>query len=174
MAHPHGLVQHAMTVNTVTLAGLSGRTAIDLNTVMTSITQTFLMKRIRYFLQMIGKTQTDDGPILIGLAKGNASNAEIAQALLEANSNGQDDVTQTLQQDDVWSVYQNTVIAMVTRTDGTHGQAPQGWIKFPGRGIPAGEANGFRLFVFNAGENALTTGTSINGIVHIQGVWLND
>ncbi len=178
MGHPHGnLVQQAMLVDTVALGTLGARTAIALNTAFNALTATFLMMRVRYLLKLSGSTLGDDGPILIGIAKGNASIAEIGSAMIENNTSGPEDVTQSLTEDTSFSVYQNTVVSMIgesTVEDG-HPATKSGWIRFGGkRGIPASEGSGWQLFAFNSGSSALTTGAVVNGLAHTQGVWLRD
>jgi len=166
-----------MTVDTVALGTLAARTAIALNTVFNAITATFLMKRIRYLLKIAGSTLGDDGPILVGVAKGNATIAKIGSAMIENNTAGPDDVTQSLTEDTSFVVYQNTVTSLIgesTVEDG-HPATKSGWVSFGGkRGIPAQEGSGWQLFAFNSGSSALTTGAVINGLSHIQGVWLRD
>ncbi len=178
MTHPHrGLVQQAMLVDSVALSTLAARTAIALNTTFNAITATFLMKRVRYLLKIAGSTLGDDGPILVGVAKGDASIAEIGSAMIENNTAGPDDVTQSLTEDTSFTVYQNSVVSMIgesTVEDG-HPATKSRWISVGGRnGIPAREGSGWQLFAFNAGSSALTSGAVVNGLSHIQGVWLRD
>ncbi len=175
MAHPHSdLVNQSLVVDAQALSTLAGRTAIILNTnVSTTIQNAFLMKRIRYLLQMVGRTTDDDGPLVVGLAKGDATIAEIATAMIEHNTIGPSDTTETLTEDNAWVVYQNTVVPFLYRGGNSTGQIPPGWMDIEGRkGIPALEDQGFQLFVYNAGSGALSTGVSINGICQVQGVWL--
>ncbi len=163
-----------MIVDTVALGTLASRTAIFLNTVQNGITAAFLMLRIRYFLQMIGKTVLDDGPIIVGIARGDATLTEIANAILEANAAGPNDTTQTLQEDEAWVVFQNTLTPLIMSGNGTFGQPMSEWIKFAPRGLVAREDSGWNMFAFNTGSGTLETGASINGIAQIQGVWLRD
>ncbi len=176
MPHGHRLVQNELDVNTVAMLTLGARVAIALNTQFNNPTTSFLMKRVRYFLQMAGRSTADDGPILIGCANGNANVTEIGEAMNERNVNGPEDITNVLDQDKTWVVYQNTVVPMIVRGDQTYGQvATSRWIDFGGKnGIPALEASGMQVFAYNSGSGALTTGMNINGIVQIQGVWLRD
>ncbi len=163
-----------MTVDNVALGTLAGRTAAVLNASLTSLTATFLMKRIRYFLYMFGKTAGDDGPLLVFINRGDASTPEIASAILESNTSGPQDTTQTLTEDTAWVVYQNTLRAIVPYSN-SEGLLATGWLKLGGRnGIPAVEGAGFALHIFNASDAALATGVVITGIVQVQGVWLRD
>ncbi len=164
-----------MLVDALALGTLAGRTAIILRT-FAAITATFLMQRFRYFLQYVSREADDDGPILVGIARGDASLAEIAAAMIEANTAGPGDTSQTLTQDETWVVYQNTVRAfLMSGGDATERFVGDEWQKFGGKnGIPALEGTGFQLFAFNAGSGSLTTGSSISGVVHVQGRWLRD
>ncbi len=172
--HP-SIVQQTLLVDVLALDTLAGRTAILLRS-FSAITATFLMHRLRYFLQYVARTADDDGPLLVGIAKGDASLAEIAAAMIEANTIGPGDTSQVLTQDETWVVYQNTVKAF-NMSGGVAAERFVGddWIKFGGKnGIPALEGTGFQLFAFNAGSGALSTGSSVNGLVHVQGRWLRD
>ncbi len=174
MAHPHGLVNQTFKVDAVALGTLASRIAIAINAEMTAPESTFLMKRVRYFLQLVGRTLADDGPVLVVCNHGNASLAEVAAAIMEQNAIGPSDASQMLGADNAWMVYQNTIVPFVTRGDGTEAHTDGKWIKFGANGIPATENGGLAFHAFNAGSGALSTGSSINGIIQIQGVWLND
>ncbi len=175
MAHPHGLVNQSLVVDTVALGTLAGRSAIVINSQFNNPTQSFLAKRCRYFLQAAGRTVGDDGPIIIGFAHGDASVSEIEAAMIERNVNGQDDVTSVLDQDTAWTVYQSTLKQMNIKGAGLEAQTPDHWLKFPGKhGVPALEGSGIQIFAYNAGSATLSTGMTINGLVMVQGVWLRD
>ncbi len=171
----HGLVQQALFVDTVALATLQPRAALIINTQFSTPLQTFLAKRLRYFLQLEGRTDADDGPLLVGACHGDASVSEIASSMAERNVNGEEDITSMLDQDLAWVVYQNTVQDFRHEASNTRAQLKSHWIKFPGKnGTPLIEGSGMTLFVYNAGSAALSTGSSINGQVMVQGVWMND
>ncbi len=175
MTHGHGLIQHALPVNAVALSTLGARTALVLNSVMAGITAPFLMLRYRYILQLVGRTLTDDGPVVVVLNRGDATAAELGTAIQEQNTAGPEDTTQMLTQDNAWIIYNNTVHAFVMHGDGTEGIMDTGWQSFNGRkGIPASEDVGFSAHAINFGSGALATGSSINGLIHVQGVWLRD
>ncbi len=172
--HTH-LVQNQLEFDNVPLLTLAARAAIILTTQFNNPTSTFLMKRIRYLAQFSNRSSNDDGPILIGCANGDANVSEIAEAMNERNVNGPEDITNVLDQDKAWVVYQDTVRPFVVRGDQAYGQVAPHWTKFPGKnGTPALETSGMVVFAYNAGVGALTTGMLINGIAHIQGVWLRD
>lgn len=176
MGHGHGLVNQSLNSDKVALGTLAARTAVILTTQFANPTSSsFLMKRVRYFLSLVGRTAADDGPILIGCANGDATVSEISAAMVERNTNGPDDITSMLDQDTAWVVYQNTVVPLVIRAALTEGETSGQWINFGGRnGIPAIEGSGMVVFAFNAGSNVLTTGSTVNGIIMLQGVWLRD
>ncbi len=175
MPRQTALVQQTDTINAEALATLGGRSALQLSNNFAGITATFLMKRYRIYCQLVGRTLADDGPILVGFAKGDASTTEINSAMTEGNTAGPGDTTQSLTEDESWVVYQNTVHAIPLSGDGTEGTLDTGWMSFGGKnGIPAAEGTGWQVFVYNAGSGALTTGSSVNGIAHTQGVWLRD
>lgn len=174
MAHGHGLVSQSLNIDKVDLLTLGARSALILTTQWNNPTASFLMRRVRYFLNIVAREANDDGPILIGCAHGDANVSEIAAAMVERNVNGPDDITSMLDQDTAWTVYQNTVVPIVLFAL-TEGQTETNWINFGGKnGIPNIEGSGMVIFAFNSGSNALTTGSLVNGIAQIQGVWLND
>ncbi len=173
--HGHKWINQALEVDAVALATLQPRAALIINTQFSTPLQSFLLKRLRYFLQLVGRTANDDGPILIGCCHGDATVSEIASAMSERNVNGQEDITSVLDQDLSWIVYQNTVMAIKYQAAVTEGQLISGWIPFGGKnGIPAIEGAGMTIFAYNAGNAALATGSSVNGKVDVQGVWLRD
>ncbi len=174
MPHGHGLVQNQLTMDTIALGTLGARAALIINSQFSTPTGTFLMKRIRYFAQLEGRTAIDDGPILIGCANGDATATEIAEAMNSRNVNGPSDITNVLDQDQTWVVYQNTVRPFETTGEATRGQVAAHWTKFAKKGIPALEGSGMVIFAYNSGSGALSTGSTVNGIAQIQGVWLGD
>ncbi len=171
----HGLVQQNLTVDTVALGTLQPRAALIINTQFSTPLQTFLAKRVRYFLQLEGRTDSDDGPLLVGCCHGDASVSEIAASMTERNVNGEEDITSMLDQDLAWVVYQTTVQDFRHEAVVTRAQLKSHWIKFPGKnGTPLIEGSGMTIFVFNAGSAALSTASTINGVAYVQGVWMND
>ncbi len=173
MPHGHKLVQNQLQFDNVALGTLGARAAIIINSQWNNPTNSFLMKRVRYFAQIANRSANDDGPILIGCANGDANVSEIADAMNERNVNGPDDITNVLDQDKTWVVYQNTVVPLIYSGGVAEGASPTAWMDFGGKnGIPNLEGSGVVVFAYNAGVGALTTGGLINGISHIQGVWL--
>ncbi len=176
MAHrTKQLIQQTLQVDAVALGTLGGRTASELNSVWNDPESSFLMKRFRYLLQLTGRTITDDGPIVVLLNAGDVSTSEIAVAMLELNQIGPSDTTEMNTHNLPWNVYQNTVQPFIYRGSGTEGVINGEWHEFGGKnGIPNLESNGLSAHAFNCGSGALTTGVTINGLIQIQGVWLND
>ncbi len=174
MPHGHGIKQQTLVVNAAALSTLAGRSALELNSSLAGIKSTFLLIRFRYMVQLIGRTLTDDGPIALLIAPGDASAVEIATAVLEQNDVGPEDLTKTMQENLVQAYYSNTLVPIPYSGDGTEGVLSTGWRKFGGRGIPAREDQGFTLHAFNLGSGALTTGVVLNGLCQVQGVWLRD
>ncbi len=173
MGHDHKLVQQTLAIDTIALDTLGSRAALILNSTLNGITRSFLVKRVKYLLTLIGKTINDDGPICVLLNRGDATAAEVGLAMTEINTAGPSDTTQVLTQDNAWIVYQNTVMAFIPRGDGTAAVLDSGWFSIGGKnGIPIVEGTGLSVHAFNAGSGALATGASINGIVLLQGVWL--
>ncbi len=170
MAHPHGIQQMAEPIDNVPLLTLGSRTALQLSNDFTSIAATFLMRRIRYFL-MLHSVTTDEGPFIVGVARGDATVAEIAAAILEGNTVGPSDTTQMLQSDTPWAVAQNSVELLFPADSLGQYHTRGGWKKI---GIPWPEGTGWQLFVMNLDGDALITGSEMQGLVQTQGVWLRD
>ncbi len=99
MAHGHGLVNQSLNIDKVALGTLSARSALILNNQFNNPTQSFLLKRVRYFLQLLVREANDDGPLIVGCAHGDATISEIEAAMVERNVNGEDDITSMLDQD---------------------------------------------------------------------------
>ncbi len=172
--HSH-LIQNQLQLQLVALTTLGAQSAIIVNTQFSTPTASFLAKRVRYFLQIVGRSTADNGPLIIGCAHGDALATEIESAMNERNVNGPSDVTSVLDQDLPWTVYQTTLRKFEIQGDQTYAQVSSGWMKFPGRnGTPLLEGSGMVVFIYNAGGAGLTTGSVVEGIVQVQGVWLND
>ncbi len=136
-----------------------------------SLETPFLVKKvkIRAFMNTVA---FGDGPFYLGIAKGDASATEMAQALTENNVDGPEDTTGSLTEDNVWTVWQNTVVMgkPIQETDTKQGH----WWDFEvslGKGIPALEKQGVQLFLFNAGPT-MQTGSDISVHYQLWGVWL--
>ncbi len=172
MPHGHGLKIQNLVVDDVDLVTLAARTAVAINSQFTSITATFLVNRIKYILQATTIDATD-GPLAVVIAKGGATVAEVNAAFTEHNTNGPDDITQALTEDEAWTVWQKSLRMFRKNGTNTHAEVSADF-KLPGRGIPALEDQGLGIFAVNLGNNALSTGVLVSGLVQLWGVWLRD
>ncbi len=171
MAHGHDLRIQNLTVANVALSTLAARTAILLSSQFaTTLKRTFLIKKIKYHLFISGITG-GEGPFTAGLARGDATTAEVAAAFDEINTVGPQDTSQERTQDNVWNVSQNTWRQFESEANATeaelHGEMPIA------KGIPALEDQGVQLMLFNHDSSALTTGAVVKGTVQLWGVWLS-
>ncbi len=164
------LVNQMIPVDNVALGTLAARTSLILETVLVSILSPFLVKRVRYFVKLHSVT-TDEGPFIVGLAAGNATVGEITVALNEANSSGPEDISQSLTEDNAWVIWWNTVEKLLPVDSGGEAESAGEWHSL-GKGMPALEAAGVKMFVANLDGTALTTGAEIQGFYQLQGVWL--
>ncbi len=174
MAHGHQLVSQVGKVQDVALSTLAAGAAFVLNTTFAGETATFLIKRLRFWLQLRGRTAGDDGPLIVFACNGDVNVTEAGVAVLENNTVGPADTTQMLTQDNAWAIYRWSMTRFQSGGLETEQMTPSYWLKAPGRGFPAPEAIGWQVMVFNAGNTALATGITVGGIVEAQGVWLRD
>ncbi len=176
MANNHGglKVQNGEVAD-VALGTLGSRAVVTADGDFTAIKATFLIKRIRYFLQLEGVT-ADEGPFMLVLAPGNASTIEVANALTKRNTVGVHDVTQVLEEDAPWKGAYQSSIEMMKPVGGpaaTTYVSSGEWISLGGgKGLPAIEDAGWLLAIFNGDNATLTTGAVLKGTYQIQGVWL--
>ncbi len=175
MVHPHGLVVQNETISDAALGALAARASVTLGNAFNGITATFLMKRFRIWIRLKGITSGEGFPFLVGIARGDATQAEIAAAMLEGNTSGPSDTTQMLTQDNAFVVVQKTVRALNPGgIDPTQGSLSID-IKMPGKnGVPFPEGSGWQVFIYNADDDALTTGGTVQGQAQYWGVWLRD
>ncbi len=173
MTDQHRLIHQNEQVDNVALATLAARTALQLSAAFTTLTTSFLIKRVRYFLKL-HSVAVDEGPFLVGLARGNAIISEITAALTANNAIGKADITEVLTEDQPWVIYQETVRMLTPSDSGGEYLSDGRWNNMPGRGLPAVEGSGWQVFIANLDGTALTTGAEIQGMVQTQGVWLND
>ncbi len=173
MGHPHGLVHQSEDVAGVSLSTLAARGAIQIGNDFDGITATFLMLRMRWFLQIEGIT-ADEGPIGAIVHRGDASGSEVQNGINHQNTAGPDDTTQMAAQSDTMNVFLDTLRMFRLYDGGTRGQLTTGWIKLAKKGIPMAESTGWAISAYNADSSALTSGALIKGVVQYQGVWLRD
>lgn len=175
MAHKtieHLTVQN-IPVNDLALSTLGSRLSLLLaSTFGTTIKNTFLVKKIKYFLTLAGATAGQATNLLVMLAPGDVTAAEAAAALTEINTVGPQDITQVRTSDNIWNISQNTVRQF--QPGGTAAEAILNDEIPTGKGIPARRNVGLQVFVFNADGTALDTGIVINGLVQLWGVWLRE
>ncbi len=170
MAHAHDLRIQNLTVADVALGTLASRTALQLSSQFsTTLTRTFLIKKIKYFL-LISAITGGEGPFTAFLARGDASIAEIGAALDEINTVGPEDTTQERTQDNVWNISQNSQRQFESKANATEAELHVE-VSFP-KGIPAMENAGVQLVLFNHDGAALTTGAVVKGTVQLYGVWM--
>ncbi len=175
MTHGHALkIQNLVTVASA-LSTLTANQAIIINTQFGSgLSRSFLMKKLRMY-GLTAFVDEGDGNLCYGLAKGDATVAEIAAAMNEFNANGPEDTTETLTEDEVWTVIQNSLVwgkpsGEADGASGSHDITFDGEISF-GKGIPAVEDQGVSIFVYNGGPS-MTTGALASVHAQIYGVWL--
>ncbi len=173
MGHTQHLQIQNIPVNDVALSTLAARAAINLSGAFgTSIKNTFLVKKVKYFLHLDGATAGEGNNIMIGIGKGDASANELASALTEINSVGLEDTTQVLTSDNVWAIWQNSMHMMESFGVSTEAEINHSFSL--GKGMPAVAEQGIQIFAFNNDGSILTTGIVVNGTVQLWGVWLND
>lgn len=126
----------------------------------------FRMLRADIFSALSGLTQSE-GPLLLGLASADLGDTEILECL-EAHQTGPDDIVANERAHrPVWP------IAILSQ----HGQASQ-VAGFDGRPIvwdkrwTFNRASGWRWFVYNMRDVALTTGADLMLVAKIYGVWV--
>ncbi len=167
-------IQNLTTVASA-LSTLAANAALVINTdIGTAMGTPFLMKKLKIHA-MLAFVDDGDGNLCIGLARGDANAAEIAAAMNEFNREGPQDTTESLTEDDVWTVIQNSVVwskptGESDNAAGGHYEAFDGEISF-GKGIPALEDQGVAIFIYNGGPT-MTTGSLLSVHAQIWGVWL--
>ncbi len=176
MVHKNELVIQNLLVEDVALSTLAARAAISINSTFNAPDQSFLVKKVKYFLQMTLMPNGEDGHVLVVLNNGDATAIEVAAAFTEINTSGEDDTTQTLTQDNVWSVWQRTARKFWTRSVTASGdQAAQLYADISlGKGMVIQEGQGIAAHAVNLNNNVLATNSVIQGLIQLWGVWLRD
>ncbi len=171
MARESNLVINTLAVN-VALGTLSPGARLAISTAFQGITQGFLMKKIRYMLFLEGITSSE-GPFAVCLSPGDASDAEVANAISAVWTTDEHDTTARLSQENQWNIIQSSLkMLQPQRTAGE-----DAWIIEDvslGKGIPFGEDTGWTPNILNLDPSALTTGASLKGLIQFYGVWLKD
>ncbi len=164
-----GLQVNPMRMNSDALGTLAADTVVSLRA-DTGLTRSFLVKRVLYNLSLVGAV-TDS--VIIGLANGTATVAEIASAIRDFISDP-DDATAPGQAALHWIIWWET-IRMIGGTANAGSAIMNEEISVGGgKGIPALEDTGLQVFAYNPGTAALADSAVIEGLVTLQGVWLND
>ncbi len=153
------------------LGTLAANTVLQLqSTYGNTITRTFLLKKFEC-LTTIEQLTSEQGPILVGLANGTASVAEIKSALEDNNPDPDDATSYAVAANRRMILWQSLHILDGRQDTKNHYRTRIG---ARGKGIPIAEDTGVQVFAYNADSSALTTGASIRGYYMLGGVWLND
>ncbi len=147
--------------STGTLAGVTG---ISMGGVSTAFEDDFLCKKIRAHLW--GSNWTAGDGLIIGIARGTATVAEIKTALTTSPTS----MVETNIEGATKLVFFETV-RVITATDG-HNEYDIDVSLGGGRGIPLANGHGYQLFVYNPTGSALSSSVLISCIITLYGVWL--
>ncbi len=167
-----GLQTLTVRLNSDALGTLAANTSIKLNG-FDGFTRGFLCKKVMYAIAHTA-TATNDN-VIIGLAQGTATVAEITTALSAMNISNPNDASNRIILDQ-WKVVWFETIRMMhpDATGAGNAVLNESFSVGGGRGIPWNEDDGIQVFAYNPSTSALTTGAVIDGIVVFQGVWFND
>lgn len=167
-----GLTLINLPVNSVALSTLAARTPIALVTGFDAMTAAFLVKRVRYMLQLTLVT-SDEGPFCAAIGPGNATQAEAASAITVGNTSGPLDLTAMNAQSAQYNIFQNSIdfLTQLLTATGDSWRTSGEWISL-GKGLPLPEGGGVDAWLYNLDDAALTTAAIIKGIIQLQGVWL--
>lgn len=167
-----GLQFQPLRMNTDAIGALAPDTAIALNTTLsTSVTQSFLVKQLQYAFLAHGGSAGQG--VIIGVANGTATVAEIASGIRDAVVDPDDATANTLTASH-HSIWWET-LRMVSLGNFAEGNFYNETISIGGgKGIPWKEDTGVQIFAYNPASGALTTGGVIDGIICFKGVWLRD
>ncbi len=154
----------------VSVGTLASDTSLSINSTFGGgLSRAFLIKQMRYWLGWVNATDTQN--LVIGFCNGGMSAAEITSALSAGIANP-DDASNWDALAQSAGILWETVRFLHKEVGGGMMQLSE-TISIGGRkGIPANEAAGIQLFVFNPNASALTTGSTITGGYNMIGVWL--
>ncbi len=151
------------------LATLDTVTALSIeSTHGTAMLNAYLMKHVRAALSL-ETPDVDDGPFLVGMARGGASITEIKAAIenadLDRNRQGQANIRVVL-------------FETVRMFGSTESSATGPFIEMDvslggGKGIPFDEGEGWQWFIYNMGSQ-LVAGSFINLFASYAGAWLGN
>ncbi len=155
------------------LGTLGARTALIVDSSFTTtLTRTFLLKQVQYAIEM-GQGTSGSGPVIIGLANGQASVAEIKACLEDLVTNPDDPSSQAIASLKRTVLWETVRIIQITSA-GNHNMINETIKIGGGKGIPGVENTGFSVFVWNPSNAALIDGVGLNGLIVLKGVWMND
>ncbi len=172
-----GLQFQPLRMNGDALGTLAADTALIIQTgLSTGLTQSFLLKQLQYNFQATGMTPGDS--VILGLANGTATIAEIEDALRAAVVDP-DDASSLIIAANKSIVFWESLVCIATGSAGVGALTSSQQINTVmsiggGKGIPGREGAGFSVFVYNPATVALTTGSAVAGLIILKGVWLND
>lgn len=148
----------------VSLGTLATATALTVGT--TAITEPFLMKHLRG--TWLCRDPDVGDTLLVGLARGDASVAEIKVAI-ELNQTERDQVNQAQARIVAWETVRTmTALTGAQGMQSDHIDQTLGG----GGGIPFDADDGWQFFVMNIGSNDQVAGATVNFRGDVTGVWL--
>ncbi len=168
-----GLQIYPIHLQDAAVSTLGAGTALIVNSdFTTNLTRTFLLKQVQYALEVSGGT-SGQGPLVVGLAMGLASVAEIGNALEDLVTNPNDPSSQAIAGLKRTVLWETVRIFQITNA-GNQNLINEKISIGGGKGIPALEEAGLSVFVWNPANASLSTGTLLSGLVILKGVWMND
>ncbi len=163
-------LQTLSSVISTALGTLAAQTALQVGNDYESIQRPFLCRKLHYRVGLFD-TPVEKEDVIIGIASAGFNVTEIKTAL-ETALIDPDDPTNLADMGRKMGIWWQSLRLLNALGDGLNEE-----IKIGGKsGIPIleGTTNGVQVFVYNPnGITALTTGSSVAGVVMFQGVWLN-
>ncbi len=148
------------------LVTLATRTAIIIDSDhSTNLVGTALITKVNAHVYVRDLT-TGEGPILIGMARGDATVAEIATALNQQHVQPKNPGDQSAMQ----NVFFESVVACFNQFPVINYEFKLGG----GKGIPMQEGIGWQWFAYNLDSSSLTTGAAAGVQATLYGAWLSD
>ncbi len=165
-----GLQTQPIRMNSDALGTLAADTALVINSTFGSgLTRSFLIKQVMFKLRIASLASADS--VIIGLVNGSATIAEIALALTSLVTDPDDASSPA-----VAAARQMIFWETLHQFGGADNEAHNETVSRigGGKGIPVKEATGLAIFAYNPASGALTTGATVDGLIILRGVWLND
>ncbi len=171
-----GLQFIPLRLNSDALGTLGSDTAIVFNNAFVNNTQSFLVKQLGMHYNINGMTAGDN--VIVGLANGSATAAEIASSMTQLVTDPDDASSLAVtaaKQIIFWETIRSISCPGTPTGTAATSQVINEMVSLGGgKGIPLKEDNGLAIFAFNTQSGALTTGGVVNGFFVLKGVWLND